>query len=321
MVELEKRISGDWIDTREAAGDQYSLSAHLALTAAELKSLSETVRFSVEDGVLEYKQAVLRSVFLTLEEEKYQALRIEEIRTHDRPLAGLLLVILLQRLIATGVIALPRPRGSEAVSPEDLDVKLILAELRRRIKIDPNFQKHPAVKNIFMQVAIYQKEKRNMDELLPNIKEEKQATFRENFQKTFDRVFASIRKNYADILSEENARAQSAQTQEDLLIRLPIKSLAAFFNEQAQAVSRIRSTLAFAAQEKYRMREYLVRLHRDKDGVLGLLSRERELYRKLCADIGQQDFRACAHQAASRFRDVCARVLEKLSGLEEKPPA
>jgi hypothetical protein len=321
MVELEKRISGDWIDTREAAADQYSLGAFLALSSSELRDLSEKVRFSVEDGVLEYKQAVLRSVFLTLEEEKYQALRIEEIRAHDRPLAGLILVILLQRLIATGVIALPRHRENAEVSADNLDVKLILEDLRRRIKADAGFQKHPAVKNIFLQVAIYQKEKHNMDELLPNIKEEKQATFRENFQNTFDRVFSSIRKNYADILAEENARAQNAQSQEDLLIRLPIKSLASFFNEQARAVSRIRSTLAFAAQEKYRMREYLVRLHQEKESVLGLMARERELYRKLCADIGQMDFRACAHQAASRFRDVCARVLEKLSRLEEEPPA
>jgi len=320
MEELELRISGDWIDTREAAADQYSLSKHLALSAPELRALSEKVRFAVEDGVLEYKQAVLRSVFLTLEEEKYQALRLEELRAHDRPLAGLILVILLQRLIATGVIALPKDKDSAGVSTDNMDVKLILEDLRRRIKENPEFQKHPAVKNIFMQVAIYQKEKRNMDELLPNIKEEKQATFRENFQKTFDRVFASIRKNYADILSEENARAAAAQSREDLLVRLPIKSLAPFFNEQAQAVSRIRSTLDFAAQEKYRMREYLVRLHRDRDSMLGLLSRERELYRKLCADIGQMDFRTCAHQAASRFRDICARVLEKLSHLEEEPP-
>ena len=316
MIDLEKRITGDWIDIREAVADQYTLNDFFKITPSRLRKLAETLRLAVEEGILEYKSSVLKPVFLSLEDMKYQSLRPEELGAHEEPLEGLIFVILLQRLVCSGVIPLPRSKPPERASIEDLDVNSIIEDIKERIKKNPEFRKHPAVKNIFMQLNIYRLEKKKMEELLPTIKQDKRETFRKNFQNGFDHVFDSIRKNYSEILNEEEAERTAAETQEDLLHRFPLKKLFSFLNEQARDISRIRSTLAFAAEDKYKTREFLVSLQKEKEKFLNLMDKEKKLYQGLCAELNESE-KNCPHQICSRFRDLMIRVIEKLSRSED----
>jgi len=318
MIELEKRISGDWIDLREAAADLYSLQDFLKLPAPALTELASALKLAVEGGELEYKESVLRSVLNSLESAKYQSLAGEDIDAHLRPLEGLLLVILVQKLLCLGVLPQARPKSPEAPATEDLDVNLILKDIRNRIQANPEAQKHPAVKNIYLQLALYQKEKQKMEELRPNIKPDKRATFQENFQGAFEQVFESIRKNYAALLTEEAARAQEARSQEDLFRQLPLKGLSPLLTEQAREVSRLRSTLAYTLEDKYKTRDPLVRLYQEKPFFLKLLEREEAVYRQLCRGPEvSAAARECALQVSFRFREELVRVIERLARSEE----
>ena len=319
MVGLEKRVSGDWIDVREASSDAYVLSDFFKFSAQRLGKVAADLRLSVEEGLLEYKLSVLRPVFNTLEALQYQSVRSEDLQAHEQPLEELLLVILLERLLCAGTIPLSRARPPRAVSTEGLQVGAILEDIKKRIQADPEFRKAPAIKTIFMQVSIYQSEKKKMEELLPTIQADKREVFRRNFQGTFQRVFDSIRKAYSDILTEEETQAQERSGQEGLLVQTAIRTLAPLLVEQAREVSRLRSTLTFAREEKYKTRGVLVSLYRERKDYIALVERERSHYGRLCGELAARTTIDCPASLASRLRDELIRIVLRMEKVEEAP--
>jgi hypothetical protein len=319
MVDLERRISGDWIEAREAAADPYALIKFFSLDADRLHDIARSLRLCVEEGILEYKGALLRPVFISLESMQFQSVSFVELELHDRPLENLQFVILLQRLVCSGVIAPAKGKQVQPISAEHIPVDAILANLKQRIRLNNDFLKHPAVKNIFVQVTIYQKERKKMEDLLPTIKEDKRGTFRRNFQEVFEKIFASIRKNYADLLVEEEGRRLEQEGQSDILYRASLKSLNPLLNDQAKEVSRLRSTLAFARADKYKTRAVLVSVFKDKAFFLGLLDKENAAYARLCAELGRKSGLDCAPTLGRRLGSEMVRVLEKLARVEAPP--
>jgi len=319
MVDLERRTSGDWIEAREAAADQYTLVKYFQLTPERLHDIARSLRLSVEEGVLEYKGALLRPVFTSLESMQYQSVSFVELELHDRPLENLLFVILLQRLVCSGVIAPAKGRTVIPIPTEAIGVNAILADIKQRIRLNGDFQKHPSVKNIFVQVTIYKKEKKKMEDLLPTIMEDKRETFRRNFQEIFQKIFDSIRKNYADLLAEEEARRLEQEGQSDILYRASLKSLNPLLSDQAKEVSRLRSTLAFARADKYKTRAVLVSVFKDRAFFLGLMDKENAVYARLCAELGRRSGLDCPAALGKRLGGELVRVMEKLARVEAPP--
>jgi hypothetical protein len=319
MHDLERRISGDWIDLREAARDQYALIEYLGITSQTLDGLAQELHRAVEEGLIEYKEVILRRTFITLEAVQFQSVRFEELQAREQPLKDLLFIILLQRLLCTGVIPLSRSKPAQDLSPDDLEVNAVLAEVRNRIKRDAGFQKHPAVKNIFMQVALYQSEKKKMMELLPTIKEDKKQVFSANFGATFKQIYDSIKKNYADIIREEESRRLEKENKQDLLYQVPLRDLAPFLKNQAEHISRLCSTLAFSREDKYKTRGVLVELFKQRDEFLKRIESELRVYRSLCAEIGLIGSSECPARLNDRLRSELIHVLERLSAVENTP--
>lgn len=311
MKDLEKRITGDWIDIREAGGDHYSLQEFLDIKVPDIDSQISALRASIDEGAPEYKRTLLHSVFLTLESAKFQSLSTDDLEAHRPKLSGLLFTILVQKLLCSGAIPVDRREKPEEIATEGIELNTIISELKERIDRQPELQKHPAVKNIYMQLNIYQKEKEKMQELSPKIKEDMESTFKQNFEEAFERIFESIRKNYSIILSEEAARKRAAK-EKDILKLLPIKSLVPLLTEQATEISRIRSTLAFAAEDKYKTRSMLVNLYEDREKLLSLVEAESRTYLDLCSQAERPNPKECAGNTAARFREELVRILERI---------
>lgn len=311
MKDLEKRITGDWIDIREAGVDHYSLQEFLNIKIPDIDAQISALSASIEEGAPEYKRTLLSSVFYTLESAKFQSLSTDDLETHRPKLSGLLFTILVQKLLCSGTIPVGRREKPEEISTEGIELNTIISDLKERISRQPELQKHPAVKNIYMQLNIYQKEKEKMQELSPQIKDDMESTFKQNFEEVFERVFESIRKNYSIILSEEAARKRAA-LEKDILKLLPIKSLVPLLTEQATEISRIRSTLAFAAEDKYKTRSILVNLYEGREKVLSLVESESRAYSDLCSQAGRANPEECAGNSAARFREELVRILERI---------
>jgi hypothetical protein len=168
-----------------------------------------------------------------------------------------------------------------------------------------------------MYVQRYNGENQKMRELLPTIKPEMRTSFLANFTRTFDEIIASIRRQYTALLQEE-AVAAKARKEGFSLNLVPLKELAPLLVSQAREVSRFRSTLAHAREEKFKTREALVRLYDGRQVVLKLVEDESRAYRRLCQRIQQEDIDSCAGAIATGFRDEVAALLEK-QGRREQP--
>jgi len=312
MAELEKRIIGDWVELREKANDLHSLLDSLALYPPEIRDAGERLRHSVEQGIVEFKRTVLSPVLVALETARYKSLAAEEMGTQEKSLTQLLLVIFLQRLLTAELLPLSRPQEQKrSFGVEDLQVNVILSDINARVKTAPGLRAHPAVKNILMQVNVYNKENQKMRELLPTIKPEMRASFLSNFTKTFEEIIASIRRHYATILQEEAAAAQKSREEGFSLSLLPLKELTPLLVNQAKEVARMRSTLAHARDEKYKTREVLVRMYDQRHEVLRMIEDEAKAFRKICQQTMQYDLDGCVHQIANAFRDEIVGILER----------
>ncbi len=318
MVELEKRITGDWIELKKAATDPRSLLEFLALSPGDLAPAAARLRLSVEQGIIEYKRTSLSPVLVTLETARYKSLQVEEVLAQETSLALLLYAVLVQRLIAVEQIPLTRrAEGRRSPGVEGMQVNVILADLKARVKANPGLRSDPAFKNVLMQVQLYNRENQKLRELLPTIKSEMQSSFLANFTRTFDDIIGSIRRNYQSILAAE-AEARMAKQEGFSLAAMPLKELAPFLVNQGRELSRMRSTLAFSREEKYKTREILVGLYESRHDILRLVEDEVTIYRRMCQMAHQWDLDDCAHIAANGFRDEIVVIMEKQARKDQK---
>jgi hypothetical protein len=313
MAELEKKISGDWFELREKAKNYHALLDMLHLSPVELRETATKLRLSVEQGIIEFKRSMLSPVLVALETARYKSLTGEEMVEQERSLSALLFAILVQRLVAADLLPRARPReNGQEVSADSLEVGAIVSAVKMRIKANPAVSAHPAIKNILVQVQVYNKEAKKMRELLPMIKPEMRASFLANFGRTFGGIVGSMRRNYAVFLQEEASASRNKPPEFSLAV-LPLKDLAPLLAAQAKEAARIRSTLAYAREEKYKTREILVRLYDSRHQVLGLIEDELKMYRRICRETLQYDLDACAHEVALGFRDQIVEIFEKQS--------
>jgi hypothetical protein len=318
MPDLDKRISGDWIELREKANDLYTLLDALAVPPHQLLAAADTLRHSVEQGVVEFKRTLLSPVLVALEAARYKSLATDDLGAQEKSLAVLLLAVLVQRLFCVEILPLARPQEEKRdFGVESLQVSAILTDVNARLKSNPGLRAHPAVKNILMHVQRYNGESQKMKELLPTIKPEMRTPFLANFTRTFEEIIGSIRRQYAAILQEE-ASAETARKEGFSLSLLPLKELAPLLVSQAREFSKFRSTLCHAREEKYKTRESLVRLYDGRPAVLKLVEEESRVYRRLCQRIAQDDLESCSLAVAAGFRDEVASVMER-QGRRDQP--
>ena len=249
---------------------------------------------------------MLAPVLVALETARYKSLAADDMERagevprraparHPRPAPAL-----------HGGTPLVRPREEKRdFGVESLQVGAILADVNARLKTNPALRAHPAVKNILMQVQRYNAENQKMRELLPTIKPEMRTSFLANFTRTFDEIIGSIRRQYAAILQEE-AAADKARKEGFSLALLPLKELAPLLASQAREVSRFRSTLAHAREEKYKTREVPRAPVRRPAGRAEARRGRVKAYRRLCQRIQPDDMDAVPAAMATGFRDEVA---------------
>jgi hypothetical protein len=318
MAELEKRISGDWIEIREKSNDFHALLEALALPPHELKAAADRLRHSVEQGIVEFKRLMLSPVLVALETARYRTLAPDDLAVQEKSLSLLLFTVLVQRMLCTELVPMARPPAAKRdFGVESLQVNAILSDVNARVKANPELRAHTAVKNILMQVQRYNLENQKMRELLPAIKTEMRTAFLSNFTRTFEEIIGSIRRHYLGLL-QEDAAAETARREGFSLALMPLKDLAPLLASQAKEVARFRSTLAHAREEKLKTREALVRLYDGRQAVLKLVEEEPKTYRLICQRTRQESIDACSLSMASGFRDEIAGILEKQGRKDEQ---
>jgi hypothetical protein len=286
MVDVERRVSGDWIDIRELGKDTFALKDYFKIPEQDLKIQLEKLQFSVEQGIVEYKRASLGPLFRMLDSSRYQNPEQEIIVKQVQYSQALLYIVLLQRLIAEGSLKLSHAKiKDEGISTADLNLKDIIEDVNKRIKENPNTAKHPSIKKILMQVGIYKKEQETMKKLLPTIKEDNKESFMKNFRNTFAEIIEKIKRNYLDILMEENPPDTESR---NVLAHVPLGELLPVLTPQCQKISKIRSTLLYVKEEKYQTRDILQGLRKEQEPTMSLFEKEMQMYQAFGSKLDEQ---------------------------------
>ena len=279
MEGLEKTISGDWFDIKSNADNLRELEDYFELTAPDFETAAQEIRLSVEEGIVEYKRNILNPLFSFSESLKYDSRGFEELIQQAENLAPLIYILFLQRLIARGTIPLKK---QEINLDEDrkLGIKEIIQDVNDRIQMDQSVAMHQSIKNILAQVNLYKKELAEMKKMLPNIPREKTEAFSDNFKKTFAEINQRIEENYSAFLREEIQKYHESLNTNPLSY-IDVKYMGKLFLEQAQTVSKLRSTLKYAENEGFKTRTVLVNIEKEQEELRRPFFRELLEYKRL----------------------------------------
>ena len=285
MSDRERRVRAEWVLIQGAGRDLEKVAKILELDRGDLEAQLEPLKLSVENGCLEYKLSLVNSIFRQLENERYKSLPAATLDSISRDLGIMVYVATIQRLLAEGQLPLrdhqnkPAEEGSTAGDLATTEVKEIISEIQQRVKDDPELRTRQSVKNILMQLSRYTKEMNEFRELTARIPKDKAAAVAVNFRKTTEEIYASIRRNYEQLLAEE--QAAMPKEPQNILLRIDLKSMAPVYQRQAKEAAAVRSVLHFAREEQYGTRELLIELAGRHGDFQKLIDAEQRRYEEL----------------------------------------
>ncbi len=278
-MDIDKRIHSDWFELRQIYDNVFTLDEYLHLENSTLKSAQEELRLSVEEGLLQYKTALLSGAQEFIEALKFDTRHFDQLENQTTKISLLLFIILIQRLFATGNTALSRQEQTESSVNEEMkekDLKVIMEELRKMAADDPSFTQRQEVKTILLQFRIYQKELEELKKLKANIPKDKLPSLLANFQKTFSVINQKIQDNYNKIMEEEIRVEVTAPPPGDLR-NYQLKEMAPLMLKQGEAASKLRSMFQFAKEERYNTRDIFSNSLKEIETLRSLFVQERGL--------------------------------------------
>ncbi|TVR59726.1 MAG: hypothetical protein EA426_06655 [Spirochaetaceae bacterium] len=305
MAGAVRRVTGDWIEIREAARDIDNLKKVIGVSEAVLTSHAAALRAAVEGGVVEFKKTVLRDVFAVLREVKYRTVDHAQLRRLEDSLGGSIFATLLQRLIADGTLPHAGAKKKPIAELDEMRITDVVAEIHARIDENPDIKMNQFVKNIILQVSKYKKELTTFKKLAADAPPEKKMQYARNFHTSFAEITQSVRHNFAELLKEEAAEQRAAEA--DPLDRDEVKQFGKMYVEQARLMSEIRSSSVHAREEQLGLRELLAGLADREKQFFEPIDRENELYVALDGTEG-------GRRLSRLFALETAHALERLVG-------
>ena len=294
---LEKRVAGDWFEVKERLHrpdelyddlfprDAQDRTAGFAVTASAAQRLEE----AVEGGVFDVRRRMAGEILGELADAEYSSEVFSRLDALADEAAGLVLVGAVQRALLAGEISFvtgageAEPSGSSVKETENAEINEIVREIKEIVVSDPDANMNAAIKNILHQVQKYREEAATYKKLKEQANDFRLEMYKKTFTATFKEIFTSIRKNYATYIEEqeEKRRAAIGTPVDGLDVRPWIRMLVA----DLEPVSRMRSTIAYAAEERGGIRGALVALSRERDTYVARVERERAVATTACGTV------------------------------------
>jgi hypothetical protein len=280
---LRRRISGDWYDVRSVPLQFFAVQDYLQLETTALSSIAAELRSGRYDNLAALKRDRLAPLFFAIEEGRYQALATAQIAALASIAREVVFLVMMQRVVVASTkqtdkqidkttdAAPAAPDAPSAVA--DIDIGDIIRDVAERVAADADLQQQAPIKAILVKTKEYRRERDKLAELTAKAGEEQQQRLATSFKQTFEDIFATIRKNYAQVVGADVDRRQP-DAELPILQRADVSLLAAVLTRQAEAFSRVYSTVAFAAAERYKTLELLSGLAQDRAVVDELVDEE-----------------------------------------------
>ena len=282
MEELTKQIKRDFFDIRENINNPDKLMELFSFSKEEFDDIIHNLKFSVEDGLFEFKNTAVNLILEPLKSLQYDSRAMNSYMDQIRRARGLLAVTLIQRLIVAGAVKIVdhKADSSEGVTedpPDQPGIKEIFAFVQNELKMNPESRKDPLIKKIVMHVKMYQNETMKMNDLTARVSAEKRIALKRNFDITLGEQVSKIRETYNELI-DRTIKKDLPHSPQNILLRYDFKPMGKFYLVQIEAFSKLLSTLMFARNEKFQTRELLLDLTKEQQSLIDLIKKERTGY-------------------------------------------
>jgi hypothetical protein len=260
------------------------------------------------EGVVEVKKKFANTIFNFLTRLSFTTPDQNEILAMESELRVLVYLLSVEVLYAQGLLKPSKEVEGElagANSRSRIPIEQVIQEVKSRMAGNPELVKNLHVKNIFMEIQLYQKEFANFAQMSPQIPDDRAATFFMNYKKRLDGILDNVHTHYREIqMAEDEELRREFQRQEEDQFAVP--ELAKLIQQQAHEMSRVRATIFHALQEGSQVRKILLKLVELQVPFITLLEEELRIL-----DSRQDDARG--HPAAVKLGRNMALSLESNS--------
>jgi hypothetical protein len=285
MDKLTKQIKRDFFDIRENINNPDKLMELFSFSKKDFDIIVHNLKFSVEDGLFEYKSTCLNLILDPLMSLQYDSRAMTSYSDQINRAKGLLAVTLIQRLIAVGAVKISDNKG-EAVNEvikkkiEQPGIKEIIDFVQKEPKINPLILQDTLFKKIIMHIKMYKNESQKMGELMAKVSTEKKIALKRNFDISLGKQVSKMGEAYNEIINKAVKKEQAPEPR-NILLKYDFKPMGKFYISQIEVFSTLLSSLTFAKNEKFHTRELLLDLTKKKEQYQGLIEGERKEYSKI----------------------------------------
>jgi len=282
MEELTKQIKRDLFDIKENINNPDKLMELFSFKGEEFDNIVHNIKFSVEDGLFEYKKTAVNLILEPLNSLQYNSKAMNSFDEQILRAKGLLAVTLIQRLIATGVIKIVEKREDDSQETpekevEQTGIKEIIDFVQKEPKNNPLILQNTLFKKIIMHIKMYKNESQKMNELMAKVSAEKKIALKKNLDIILAEQVSKMREAYNGLINIAVEKEQ-VPVAGNILLRYDFKPAYTVYTSQIEIFSKILSTLKFADTEKFHTRELLINLLGEQKSVIKLIDREKEVY-------------------------------------------
>lgn len=276
MDKLDKKISGDFFDLKQHLESSLDLKNFLKLTDRDLELCIIMLRQTVEKGIVEYKTGIITKIFRLIDSLRYDMSGLNKLKSIILETTLLLYVTLLQFMISKKVIKIKEDEPEAGTEKEEKNIMRINSEINDMIEKDKELKNNKFIQNIISNFNLYKKELDNMKKMLPNIPAYRRSVFKEKFTEIFSSLSGYICDNYAEFKKE--IRREYKGMIYHSLSNYDISVCSEIYKMQAENISKIKSTLEFAVQEKYKIMDILSVIKKSENSMIGQIKEEDDKY-------------------------------------------
>lgn len=260
MQELVKLIKDKYWEIIQIYNDPVLVVEFYTWNRDDITTIIKYLEQSVENGIFECKLSMLNEFFSKLDDIRYKDLPFTTISQNNVLIKYLLFLIILQRLVIIKGLRNQKTKNPDEPDNSEIEMKEILAVINNLIEENPDYKNHNNIKLILLQLKKYNKEREQLSKLLPQVPEIRKKAFLQNSKKNIDLIHTNIINSYRLLKNEVLQMDTSIDTKSSILDSHNFQSLDTIYEKQIQNYNQITTTILFALQDKYQVRENIVKI-------------------------------------------------------------
>ncbi|MBN2532853.1 MAG: hypothetical protein JXB88_08180 [Spirochaetales bacterium] len=246
------------------------------------KQTIEQLLMTGEEELFHYKMSVFNPLFTFINNTKNSLPKNDYLANQITCIAGVLLVIFIQKQCAAGKIEFSNECNYNDTGSQEENIcenmEDIITEINKSVVINSGFNKNKYIKNILHYVQELDNIKKSFSVLLTQVSDSDKEAYMNNFSRIETKIENRIKKNYRNFKGISN---DAGNNESNMLQSVFLKRLVPILNVQLEILVKIYVTCCFALDQKNGMNKTIFPLIVEQKNLISLLKKEETVYKSL----------------------------------------